>query len=334
MSIHQKHDNQTDGTKGCQLNRMENAKKKSGHGHSHGTIDSKIITTDRGKWAVKWSFAILMATACLQVIIVYVSGSVALLADTVHNFGDALTSIPLWIAFVLVRRKPNKRFTYGYGRMEDLAGAFIILVILVSAITAGYKSIDRFIHPATVRNLWTVVAAAFIGFLGNEWVARFRIKVGKEINSAALVADGKHARVDGLTSLGVLIGVLGIWMGYPMADPIAGVFITLAIFRIVWTSGKSVFFRMLDGINPSTVDEIRDSVAAMPAVHEVTEIRVRWIGHQLHAEINITVKSDLTVAQGHDIAVAVKDEILHHLPYLWDVIVHVDPKEASGETHH
>jgi cation diffusion facilitator family transporter len=313
---------------------MEITKKKSGHGHSHGTIDSKIITTDRGKWAVKWSFVILMATAFVQVIIVYVSGSVALLADTIHNFGDALTAIPLWIAFVLVRRKPNNRFTYGYGRVEDLAGAFIILVILVSAVTAGYKSIDRFIHPTTVRNLWTVVAAAFIGFLGNEGVARFRIKVGKEINSAALVADGKHARVDGLTSLGVLIGVLGIWMGYPVTDPIAGLLITLAILRIVWTSGKSVFFRMLDGIDPSVVDEIRQSVSAMQAVHEVTEIRVRWIGHQLQAEVNITVNSDLTVSQGHEIAVAAKHEILHQLPYLWDVIIHVDPKEASGESHH
>jgi cation diffusion facilitator family transporter len=313
---------------------METAEKISGHGHSHGAIDSKIITTDRGKWAVKWSFVILMATACLQVIIFYVSGSVALLADTIHNFGDALTAIPLWIAFVLVRRKPNNRFTYGYGRAEDLAGALIVLVILISAITAGYESIDRFIHPTVVRNLWTVVAAAFIGFLGNEWVARFRIKVGKEINSAALVADGKHARVDGLTSLSVLIGVFGIWMGYPVTDPIAGLFITLAILRIVWTAGKSVFFRMLDGIEPSIVDEIRESVSAMQAVHEVTEIRVRWIGHQLHTEINITVNSDLTVSQGHEIAVAAKHEILHQLPYLWDVIIHVDPKEASGETHH
>jgi cation diffusion facilitator family transporter len=206
------------------------------HSHTHGfgdVVDPTILTTERGIWAVKWSLVGLMLTAVLQVVIVYISGSVALLADTIHNFGDAATAIPLWIAFLLARRKPSKRFTYGYGRVEDLAGVAIVFMILFSAVVAGYESIQRIFQPQEVKYLWAVVAASLIGFIGNEAVALFRIKVGKEIGSAALVADGYHARVDGLTSLAVLFGVVGVWLGYPLADPIVGLLITIAILKIV-----------------------------------------------------------------------------------------------------
>ena len=197
------------------------------HRHQHGAIDPKITSTKRGKWAVKWTFALLMATALLQVIVVAFSGSVALLADTLHNFGDAFTALPLWIAFSLARRKPTRRFTYGLGRLEDLAGVFIVLVILASAAAAGYESVVRFFDPRPVKLVWVVAAAALIGFAGNEWVARLRIKVGQEIKSAALEADGRHARIDGLTSLSVLFGALGSRLGYPLVDPVVGMLITL-----------------------------------------------------------------------------------------------------------
>ncbi|HEX4849805.1 MAG TPA: cation diffusion facilitator family transporter, partial [Puia sp.] len=172
-----------------------------GHHHTHGVIDPSIATSERGVWATKWSFVGLMATALLQAVVVFISGSVALMADPIHNFGDATTAIPLWIAFMLVGWKPTKRFTYAYGRVEDIAGVAIVLIILFSAIVAGYESIDRFFHPRSVENLFAVIVAAVIGFLGNEVVAIFRIRVGKEIGSAALIADGYHARVDGWTSL-------------------------------------------------------------------------------------------------------------------------------------
>jgi cation diffusion facilitator family transporter len=220
-------------------------------------VDPAILTTERGIWAVKWSLVGLMLTAVLQVVIVYISGSVALLADTIHNFGDAATAIPLWIAFLLARRKPSKRFTYGYGRVEDLAGVAIVFMILFSAVVAGYESIQRIFQPQEVKYLWAVVAASLIGFIGNEAVALFRIKVGKEIGSAALVADGYHARVDGLTSLAVLFGAVGVWLGYPLADPIVGLLITIAILKIVWDSGKSVFTRLLDGVGPQPADRGR-----------------------------------------------------------------------------
>lgn len=258
------------------------------HVHTHGAVDPAIFTTQRGIWAIKWSFFGLLATALFQVGIVLLSGSVALLADTIHNIGDAATAIPLWVAFTLARRKPNKQFTYGYGRVEDLAGVAVVLTILFSAIFAGYESIERLFHPRTVEYLWAVIIASVIGFLGNEAVAIFRIKVGKEIGSAALIADGYHARVDGLTSLAVLFGAVGVWLGYPLADPLVGLLITVAILRIVWESGKSVFTRLLDGVDPEVIDEIKHAINHTPGVQNVAEVRVRWLGHRLHAEVNIT----------------------------------------------
>src|SRR6266567_7218263 len=217
--------------------------------------DPSITTSDRGLWAIKWSFVGLAATAMLQLFVVFISGSVALLADTIHNFGDAATAVPLAIAFWFARKRPSERFTFGYGRIEDLAGVTIVLVILASAIIAGFESIQRILHPLEISHLWAVIAASIVGFLGNEGVAIFRLRVGREINSAALVADGHHARVDGWTSLAVLVGAVAVWLGYPLADPIIGLLITLAIFGIVIQSRKSIFARMLDGADPQVVDE-------------------------------------------------------------------------------
>lgn len=304
------------------------------HVHTHGAIDPSIFTTQRGIWAVKWSFLGLFATALFQVVIVLFSGSVALLADTIHNIGDAATAIPLWIAFTLARWKPNKRFTYGFGRVEDLAGVTVVLTILFSAIIAGYVSIDRLFHPQTVGYLWAVIIASVIGFIGNEAVAIFRIKVGKEIGSAALIADGHHARVDGLTSLAVLFGAVGVWLGYPLADPIVGFLITVAIFRIVWESGKAIFTRLLDGVDPEVIDEIKHAVNHTEGVKDVTEVRVRWLGHRLHAEVNIAVSPEFSVEKGHEIANEVRHQLLHHLQYLSNATIHIDPVNASGEKHH
>ena len=305
-----------------------------GHGHTHGAVDPAILTTERGIWAIKWSFVGLFITAIFQIVIVFLSGSLALLADTVHNFGDAATAIPLWIAFILARRKPSKRFTYGLGRMEDLAGVVIVLIILLSAALAFYESVNRFFHPQPVTYLWAVVAASIIGFAGNEAVAIFRIKVGEEIGSAALVADGYHARVDGLTSLAVLFGAIGVWLGYPSADPAVGLIISIAILRIVWDSGKSVFTRLLDGVDPEVIDEINHTAGHVQGVGDVGEVRVRWLGHRLHAELNVAVNPALSVEGGHNIANEVRHRLLHHLRYLSNATIHIDPANASGERHH
>lgn len=310
-----------------------------GHGHEggahvHGAIDPSIITTARGLWAVKWSFVGLMGTAILQVAVVLFSGSIALLADTIHNFADAATAIPLGIAFLLARLKPTKRFSFGYGRVEDLAGVAIILIILFSALTAGYKAVDRLLHPRAVEYLWAVVVASVIGFAGNEAVAVFRIRVGREIGSAALVADGYHARVDGWTSLAVLLGAVGVWRGYPLADPLIGLLITAAILGIVWQSGKTVFTRVLDGIEPEVIDELGHAARHVSGVWDVTDIRARWVGHRLHAEVNIAVAPAITVAEGHAIAKEVHHQLLHHVRHLAAATIHVDPIGEAGEEHH
>ena len=278
------------------------------HGHVHGIVDPSLATTDRGIYAIKWSFVILAITAALQMIVVAVSGSVALLADGIHNIGDATTAIPLWIAFVLARRKPTETFTYGYGRVEDLAGIVIVLIILLSALVAGYEAINRFIHPQSIRLLEWVVIAGVIGFVGNEAVAVFRIRVGRQINSAALVADGYHARTDGLTSLAVVAGAIGVWFGYPLADPIVGLLITLAIFGIVWQSSKVVLTRMLDGVDPNIVTEIRHAAHHVPGL-VLQDAKARWLGHRLHVEIAVKIDPRISVGDATKMTSALRDEL-------------------------
>ncbi len=301
-----------------------------GHGHTHGVVDPSIATSERGIWAIKWSFAILAITAILQLIVVFASGSVALLADTIHNVGDATTAIPLWIAFVLVRRPPTARFNYGLGRVEDLAGMVIVLIILFSAIVAGYEAVTRLFHPQPITQLGWVTAAGIIGFLGNEIVAIFRIKVGREMNSAALIADGYHARTDGLTSLAVVLGAFGVWLGFPLADPIIGLLITIAIFGIVWQSARAVITRNLDGIEPSIADEVRHAAEHVPGIGRITDVKARWLGHKLHADVTIAVENAMSIAEANGIALALREELHAHLAPLGSAAIQFDTAGASA----
>jgi len=304
------------------------------HRHSHGIVDPTIATTDRGMWALKWSFLGLLATALLQLGVVVISGSVALLADTIHNFADAATAIPLAIAFAFARVKPSRRFPYGYGRVEDLAGVLIVLTMLVTVLIAGYESVLRLLRPQPVGHLWAVAGASVIGCLGNEAVALFRIKVGREIGSAALVADGYHARADGVTSLAVLCGTAGVWLGYPLADPLVGLLITVVILHLVWQSAHAVFTRMLDGVDPEILDAAEHAAKHVSGVSDVAEVRARWIGHRLTMELNVAVNADLSVTEGHGVAKEIRHRILHQVPHVSGVTVHVDPATQSGETFH
>lgn len=305
-----------------------------GHGHTHGVVDPMVTTTARGKWAVKWSFVALFITASIQLTVVILSSSVALLADCIHNFGDAATAIPLTIAFTLARRPATKRFNYGFGRVEDLAGLVVVLLILASAIVAGYVAIDRLRNPHPVSHLAIIMVASIVGFIGNEGVALFRIKIGKEIGSAALVADGMHARTDGWTSLAVLGGAVGVYFGFPLADPIIGLLITIAIMFVVWSSVKAVFSRMLDGVEPEYVDQITATAAKVAGVSGVNDVRARWIGHRLRAEIAIAVAPTLSVREAHEIAKTVSHDVEDELKFLSGTIVHVDPTDDSGERRH
>lgn len=307
------------------------------HGHTHGVIDASLASTERGIWAIKWSFVILAITSVIQLAVVYITGSVALLADTIHNIGDATTAIPLWFAFVLARRKPSKTFNYGLGRVEDLAGILIVAIILFSALVAAYEAIDRLIHPRPITNLLAVAIAGFIGFVGNEAVAVFRIRVGRAMNSAALIADGYHARTDGLTSLAVVLGAAGVWMGFPLADPIVGLLITIAIFGIVWQSAKAVFTRSLDGVDPSIRDGITHAAGHVSGVQRVVDARARWLGHKLRAEVTVQVADHLPVAQANFIAAELRQALKDHMPALDGVTVqfgHAGDRSLSGKDDH
>lgn len=302
--------------------------------HGHTLPDPVLTTTGKGLRAVRRSFAALFATAACQAVVVFFTGSVGLLADTIHNLGDAATAIPLYIAFRLARKGPDDRFTYGYGRVEDLAGVLVVGIILASAIAAGTEAVLRFLRPVPVRHLWAVAAASVIGFLGNEAVAVYRVRVGKEIGSAALVADGRHAHSDALTSLAVLLGAGGVWLGYPLADPAVGLLITALILRIVWETGKEVFLRLLDGSDPHAVGEIRIATSSVEGVLDVSDVRVRWAGHRMYAEVNLAVDGARSVSEGHAIATEVRHRLLHRLRYLSDATIHVDPAHDSGVARH
>jgi len=304
------------------------------HGHTLGLVDPSIASTGRGLWALKWSFIALLTTALLQAVVVLLSGSVALLADTIHNFADAATAIPLGLAFWLTRRAATRRFTYGLGRVEDLAGIAIVVTILVSALVAAYQAVGRLLHPQPVQMLGAVIGAAVIGFLGNEAVAAFRIRVGRQIGSAALVADGYHARVDGWTSLAVLIGALGVWAGHPLADPIVGLLISVAIVWLGGQAGRTVLVRILDGVETEALEAITRAARHVEAVHEVTDVRARWIGHRLHAEVSVSVPAKLSVGEAHAVAREVRHRLLHDVPHLGNATVHVDPVGEAGEAHH
>lgn len=245
------------------------------HGYSHAFTDPSIITTQRGIWAVKWSFIGLMITALFQVVILAVSGSLALLADTIHNFGNASAVIPLWIAYRLAPLRPNKNFPYGYGRVEDLAGVAILFIIVSGVIAAAYESIRRILDPQPVSYLGAVITASIIGFVGNELVARLRIRVGKEIHSPALIAGGYHARLDGITSLAILGGVAGIRLGYPIADPIIGLLIMLFILHILWSSAKTVILRLVGRVAPEIAEQIEHAALHVQGIEEVSHVRVR-----------------------------------------------------------
>jgi cation diffusion facilitator family transporter len=305
--------------------------------HSHNSaekIDPAMETSREGIRALWISLAVLGVTAAVQAGVVALSGSVALLGDTLHNVADALTAVPLGIAFLLGRRAATRRYTYGFGRAEDLAGIVIVAVIAASAALAGYPAIQRLLHPADVTHLLAVAAAGLVGFVGNETVARYRIRVGRRIGSAALVADGLHARTDGFTSLGVLLGAGGVAIGWRWADPVVGLAITAAILLVLTDAAREIYRRLMDAVDPALVDLVEATLRATPSVVDVGAVQVRWIGHRLRAECDIAVPADLTVRAAHTIAVEAEHRLMHAVPRLTSAIVHTDPHTHDGVDHH
>ncbi|MBV8995767.1 MAG: cation transporter [Pseudonocardiales bacterium] len=305
--------------------------------HSHepaDKVDAAMEASAEGIRALWISLAVLAATAVIQAIVVVFSGSVALLGDTLHNGVDALTAVPLGVAFVVGRRPANRRYTYGYGRAEDLAGLVIIVFIAASSALAAYVAVNRLAHPRPVSNLAAVAVAACVGFTGNELVARYRIRTGRKTGSAALVADGLHARTDGFTSLAVLLSVAGVAAGWDWADPVVGLVITVAILVVLGQAAREIYRRLMDAVDPALVDQAEQTLRATPGVLGVGQVRVRWIGHQLRAECEIIVYRDATAVQAHQVAVAAEHDLLHALPRLRAALVHADPEAGPGPDLH
>ena len=293
--------------------------------HTHDasdSIDDALEASKEGVRVLKISLFILLATTILQFGVVLISGSVALLADTIHNFSDALTAVPLWIAFVLGRRIASRRYTFGYGRAEDIAGLFIVVVVALSAVLAAWQSILRLINPQPLENLWWVLAAGVIGFIGNEAVAVYRIRVGQRIGSAALVADGVHARTDGFTSLAVVLGAIGVMLGFPLADPIVGILISIAILVLLWGTVRSIGRRLMDGIEPALVDRAEHALAHVPGVLAVQKLQLRWVGHRLQGTATLVAAAD-SLSSADGIAHAAEHALEHELPNLDDLTVRV-----------
>jgi cation diffusion facilitator family transporter len=305
--------------------------------HSHdaaGSVDNVLADSDAGIHAVKISFLGLGLTAAVQLAVAIASGSVAVLADTIHNFADASTAIPLWLAFSLSRRPPTRRYTYGFGRAEDLAGLFVLLMIVASALVAAWESLQKLLRPEPIDHLGWVAAAGLAGFLGNELVAQYRINVGLRIGSAALVTDGYHARTDGLTSLAVLLGAAGVGLGFPRSDPLVGLLITGAILLILKDAARQMWQRMMDAVDPELVARAEQAARQAEGVQDVSAVRARWIGHTIHAEALIVADVDVSLGEAHDIAERARHNMLHAVPRLSSVTVHVDPCGHDQRDHH
>ena len=301
--------------------------------HSHDpseSIDNALESSARGIRALIISFTVLMVTALVQAVIVWLTGSVSLIADTIHNFSDALTAVPLFVAFRLGRRATNRRYTYGYRRAEDLAGLFVVLMILLSAIVVLWESVNRLFNPRELEYLGVLFAAGVVGFLGNELVAIYRIRVGRQIGSAALIADGRHARADGFTSLAVAASAVGVWLGFERADPIAGIVVGFVILRIMWSAMRDIYGRLMDAVDPELVDEIEEVANSVDGVLSVNACQVRWMGHRLRTDISIVVDSRLSVGEGHAVGEGVQKTLQRRVRFLDEVVVHIEALDVAG----
>ena len=306
---------------------------EQGHGHEHGKVDADLYGNRAGLRAVQISTAGMFLVFAIQFTIAWIGGSAGLFADALHNFGDVFTTIALWIAFVISNRAANQRYTYGYYRSEDLAGIFIVLVIIASATASAVESMQKLASGNIPTQIYLSMAAALVGVAGNELLAQYKISVGKRINSVSLIADGHHSRIDGLTSLAAFIGLVGVKLGFPKADPIAGIVITIVIVTVVFSTSRSVLQRLLDAVDPHIVPSIITIAGTVPGVEKVTGVRARWVGHTLHVIMTIEVDAELTLSTAHAIAEKVRHQLFHEIKGISEVLIHTDPSSASGDYH-
>ncbi|MCW5874183.1 MAG: cation transporter [Anaerolineales bacterium] len=298
-----------------------------GHTHSHAAIGSQdaMFRSELGVRTVKQALLLLGLTMLLQVIVYVFSNSVALLADTVHNLGDALNSIPLLFAFMLARRAATRQYTYGYGRAEDIAGLLIIVSIAFSAGYIFYEAIHKILSPQLITYGGWVVLAALIGFAGNEAVASLQIRVGKQIGSEAMIADGRHARVDGLTSLAIIPAVVGSWLGWPILDPLFGLLIAVAILFITCDAVRAMWYRLMDAVDPHLVDHAELALESADEVTQIKSLRMRWVGHSLHLVAELELASGTPFERVTSIRQQAVKALKHEVPFLDEIVLSFVP---------
>lgn len=323
------------------LSAVASALHLGGHTHDHGSLaaDRALKNNALGIRTIYLAMFLLGATTILQVLVYAISGSVSLLGDTVHNFGDAINSIPLLFAFWLASRTANTRYTYGYGRLEDIAGVLIVLSIGFSALYIIWESVNRLLHPVLLYNLGWVAIAAIIGFIGNELAARVQVRAGRRMGSEAMVANGLHARVDGFTSLAVLVAAIGAWLGYPVIDALIGIMMGVVILFITWNAAKSMWYRLMDAVDPAYIEKAEDVIHEHPEVKNIRSLRMRWEGHELRAEAAISVDASLSAEQCNRITEHISHHLYHAVPNLSEATIAIEPwspggKRYSGEASH
>ena len=255
----------------------------------------------------------LALTGVVELVVGLLSGSVALLGDALHNLSDVSTSLAVFIGFRASRKTATDRYTYGYERAEDMAGIGIAVVIWASAAFAGYESIRKLIHNTGTHDVGWGIGAAAVGIVGNQIVARYKLRVGTRINSATLVADAKHSWLDALSSGGAMVGLIAVSLGAPWADAVAGIIVTGFICHVGWEVTSDVAHRLLDGVEPEVIETAEKVAAEIPGVRHA-HARARWTGRTLRVEVEGWVDADTTVAESDRIGQAIADALAPKLP--------------------
>ena len=293
--------------------------------HSHGHVHGIAPVGASALRVVGVSSLVLAVVAALELTAAVVVGSAGVLADGLHNLGDVSTTLALAVAFVLSRRAPTRRFPYGYHRSEDLAGLLVLGLIVASAVASGVTSIEHLLHSQPLTNAPLALGVALAGFAGNEAVAQYKIRAGRRMSSMSLVADGRHSRIDGLASLGAAAGVLGAALGAAVLDPVAGLVITAIIATVAWETARTVTGRLLDEADASLVATIEEVAGGTPGVLAVHDVRARWVGRRVLAEVTLELARDTTLASAHAQGEEVRHRLYHEIDPLNEVIVHLDP---------
>jgi cation diffusion facilitator family transporter len=291
------------------------------HGHSHG---SEAFGDRDAVRAVLVSAVALGAAAAVEFAASIAGNSAGVLADALHNAGDVLTTAILLVSFSLARRPATRRFPNGFGRIEDVATLLIVVVVVVTSAVAGFESVQKLLTPGRYGGVAFSLVAAAIGAVANFAVSRYKIQVGRAIGSTALEADGIHSRIDALVSAAAFVGIGLASLGVPLADPIAGLAITVMILYILAGTVRKLFYRMMDSVDPHLVDELSTTAAGVEGVLRVHDLRARWVGRELVAVLHLDCDADASLAAAHGIAQKVEHAVSHRFPEV-HLDIHMDP---------